>query len=462
VLSVGTAKHRDRFDLAVVAQRLRFAATASLRTAVPPADIATALALILPAVQRLAAPATTATVVAPTSTPTGMSPAERDASLALLRAPDLLPRWLADLDAMGWVGEDDAKTVVVLSAISRLSDEPVWAMLTADAPGERFPALGILAAITPPEQCLHLSRLTDSALFHGGTDALKHKLLILDDLAGLSTAASTALRMLQARGVLTATQVERDPVRGGMRTRVVEARGPLTVLTATSSRVSPSLAASFVDVPLDDSAAQSQRLLAARQRVVAPADRERIATRWIHAQRLLRALPVTIPSDVTLPDMIRKHRALLAPFIGFVNASALLHQHQRPLIDGCIIATAADVELARHAVAPLATQVVGGLTARAQAAMTALSGLSSTTFTLADLRRLLPDWSRGTACRAVEDLVAADCVVALRQRSGARTEYQLLASPSSASTSSRESDLLTCSGPAQPTWAGLTREAVNG
>ncbi len=456
VLTVGTAKHRDRFDLAIVAQRLRFAATASLRTTVPPADIAAALALILPAVQRFAAPATTAAVAAPTPTPTGMSSAEREAALSLLRAPDLLPRLLADLDALGWVGEAEAKTVVLLAAISRLSDEPVWAMLTADAPSERFPALRILAAITPPEQCLHLSRLTDSALFHGGADALRHKLLILDDLAGVGTAVATALRVLQARGVLTATQVERDPVRGGMRTRVVEARGPVAVLTATSASVPAALASQFVDVALDESPAQAERLLAARQRVTTPTDRERLATRWITAQRLLRALPVTIPSDVAIPAIISRHRALHAPFVGFVCASALLHQYQRPLIDGRVIATAADVDLARRAVAPLATQVVGSLTARAQAAMTALSGLSSTTFTLADLRRLVPDWSRGTACRAVEDLLAADYAVALRQRSGVRAQYQLMASPIP------RSDLLTCSGPAQPAWAGATREVVNG
>jgi hypothetical protein len=361
---------------------------------------------------------------------------------------------------MGWVGEDEAKTVVLLSAISRFSDEPVWALLTADAPSERFPALGLLAAITPPEQCLHLSRLTDSALFHGGTDALKHKLLILDDLSGIGTAAATALRVLHARGVLTATQVERDSVRGGMRTRVVEAHGPLAVVTATASQVRAPLAASFVGVALDESPAQAQRLLAARQRVVTVAERKRLATRWIHAQRLLRALPVTIPSDVAMPEMISRHRALQEPFIGFVTASALLHQYQRPLINGRVIAIAADVDLAWRALAPLATQVVGGLTARAQAAMTALSALSSTTFTIADVVRLLPDWSPPTVRRAVDDLLTAECVVALRRKNGVRAEFQVVTT--TRVVGDRVDDLVTVPGPFHIGCKGPTREVAHG
>jgi hypothetical protein len=453
-LSVGSAQHRDRFDVAVAPQRLRFAAAAGRRVQRTPALIAADLESLLPLLLALSDPAP---APAATSTlPSGMSQADHAAALALLRSPDLLSCLLADLDALGWVGEDDAKRLCLLSAISRFSDEPVWVALTADDAAERFPALGVMASITPPEHCLRMSRLTDSALFHGGPDALKHKLLILDDVAGIGTAAATALRVLHARGVLTTPQVERDPLRGGMRTRMVEARGPLAVLTACVGAVPSGLAAQVVEVALDESPAHAQRMLAARQRASTPAETLRLTTRWITAQRLLRPLPVTLPGDLRIPATISANRALHASFIGFVTASALLHQYQRPHIDSRLIATTADVDLARRVVEPLTTQAADGLTARARTAITALRGLSSATFTMADLRRLVPDWSRGTTCRAVEDLLAADCVVALRRRSGVRAEYQLVPS------SSHPANLLTCSPPAQPTWAGSSREVANG
>lgn len=455
VITVGTATHRDRFDLAVVAQRLRFASSAGLRTTLPPADIARALELILPAVQRLAAPAAAATTAPAVPTVAGMTAEDRSAAMDLLRAPDVLPRLLADLTTLGWLGDDQATTVVLLSALSRFSDEPVWTALTAELPGERFPALGILAAITPPEHLVHLSRLSDSALFHGGADALCHKLLLLDDLSGIGAAAATALRVLRARGVVTTTQVERDPLRGGMRTRVIEARGPVAVVTATTRGVPAGLAQHVVEVAIDERASAAAPMLAARQCTLASGDRARITTRLMNAQRLLRPLPVTIPHDATVPVAISRHRVLHDPFLGFVRASALLHQHQRPLIDGHLIATAVDVDLATRAVWSLAAQLIDGFGARAQAALTALGALG-TTVTISDLVGRMPDWSLGTVRRAVDDLIAAGCLIPLRRRNGVATEYHV------AADATTRTDLVSLSAPCHPRWQGPTPAVAHG
>jgi hypothetical protein len=162
-LAVGTTQHRDRFDVAVAPQRLRFAAAAGRRVQRTPALIAADLESLLPLLLALNDPAP-APAATSTPSPSGMTEADHAAALTLLRSPDLLKNLLADLDALGWVGEDDAKRLCVLAAISRFSDEPVWAALTCEEAGERFPGLGIIAAITPPEHVVRLSRLTDSAL----------------------------------------------------------------------------------------------------------------------------------------------------------------------------------------------------------------------------------------------------------------------------------------------------------
>lgn len=419
--AVGAATHRDRFDLAVAPQRLRFAAAASRRTGLSPADIARTLDALLPAVQGLAIQSP---VAASSAAPApGMSDAQRAAALDLLRSPDLLPRLLADLDALGWVGDSEAKTLLLLAAISRLGSEPVWAALSADAPSERFPALAILAAITPPEHVLHVSRLTDVALFHGGPDALRHRLLILDDLGRIGGTAATALALLHTRGVLTSTQVERDPVRGGWRTRVIETRGPLAVLAATTAGIPAALRQTLVEVPVDDSPAQAEREFAVRTRLTG--DAAPILARLIDAQRLLHPRQVALPADLAVPALVSRHRALHAPFCGLVAAAALLHQHQRLMLGDRVGATAADVDLASRAILPLAAQFIDGFGARAQTALAALRSHGVADVTLADLARLLPDWSQGTVRRAVEDLIAAGCVVALRRRNGVRATYRL-------------------------------------
>ena len=456
-MTVGTATHRDRFDLAVIAQRLRFASRAGLRTKLPPADIARALELMLPAVQGLSALPSVPMSLPSTPVTPGMSQAERDAALTWLRAPDLLPRFLVDLSSLGWCGTDEAMTVVLLSALSRFSDEPVWATLTAECASERFAMLGILAAITPPEQLLHCSRLSESALFHGAADALRHKLVLLDDLGGIGASAATALRVLRTRGVVSTTQVERDALRGGMRTRIIEARGPVAMVTATTRGVPDGLAQHLVEVAIDASATAATDLLAARQRTsVSAADTARITARLINAQRLLRPLPVTIPSDIAVPVAISRHRVLHDPFLGFVRANALLHQHQRPLLDGCVMAIVSDVEMATRAVWSLAAQLLDGLSARAQAALTAVNALSATSITIADLAARMPDWSLGTVRRAVDDLITAGCLIPLRRRNGVSAAYQVVTR-----TTKRE-DLVSLSPPFHPGWQGLTAEVAHG
>lgn len=452
MMMVGAATHRDRFDLAVIAQRLRFASSAGLRTKLPSADIARALELMLPAVQKLMVviPAE----VTPKTVTTGMSDADRAAAMALLRDPTLMEQITATCDALGWIGESDAKLMIVLAAISRLGDEPVWAALTSESISERFPALGILAAITPPEHVLHISRLTDNALFHGDREALCHKLLILDDLSSISRAAATALRVLHAQGVLNGTQVERDPLRGGLRTRVVQARGPLAMITASATGIPTALAQHVMEVAIDESPDQSARLFAARQRM--PVDAMRAVTRLINAQRLLRPLPVTVPSEIAVPIVISRHRSLHAPFFGLVAASALLHQFQRPALDGRLIATASDVALAQRAVLPLVGQVITGLGARARSALAALTAKAALTCTVADVASLMPGWSTMTARRAVDDLVAAGCLITERRRNGVVATFRRV------DTAVGTGDLFSFSPPFQPTCEALPAELAHG
>jgi hypothetical protein len=451
-LAVGAAIHRDRFDLAVAPQRLRFAAAASHRVKLPPADLARDLESLLPALLRLVEAKPDEPVAPATSVP-GMSDTERDEALTLLRDRALVDRILADLDALGAVGEPEAALVVLLAALSRFGEEPVWACLTASATGERFPLLGILAAITPPDHLLHVSRLTDNALFHGDRDALAHKLLLLDDVGGISPAAVAALKVLQARGVLTGTQVQRDAVRGRMRTIQVEARGPLALVTAATGGVPRALAQQVVEVAVDESPTQAERLCAARQRP--PIAAARIVARLVNAQRLLKPLPVRLPADTAIPVVISRHRALHAPFFGLVAAATLLHQHQRPVLEGALIATAADVALASRAVVPLVGQVVEGLGVRARAALTAVGRLGAPTCTIADVVAVMPGWSAMTVRRAVDDLVAAGCLTPERRRNGVQATYRVV-HPATGS------DLFSFSPPFQATCEGPKPEVAVG
>ena len=458
-IAVGDHCHQEDIDLGVPAQRLRFALCASLRVGLPSAMIANALVDVLPQVQALAQPATVppASVVAH-----AMSVEEHDAALALLRDDHLMDRLLTDMERLGWVGEPETKAIVLLSAISRLAPDPVWIALTATLVSERFPALGILAAITPPEHCIQVARLSDTALHHTDANALRHTVLLLDDATALSPAVATALRVLRSRGSLTASVVERDPLQGVMRTRFTQARGPVAVITAAVGQLPDALAPHLFVVPVDESAEQADRVLAARRRHAAmpgTSQMDEITTRLRQAQCLLEARPVIVPDmeRVAIPPRLARNRTLQDALFGLITASALLHQYQRPFVDGHVVATTTDIDLATRLVTSVALRMHDGLSLRAQRLLTALRAAKVETFTM-EHATALPDWPRSTARRAIDDLIDADYAVALRGRQGQARSYRLLLT--TYDDAEREHGHM--ASPGHATWPAPTPEAACG
>lgn len=453
----GVKRQRDRLDVAVAAQRLRFAAVAGSRLGVAPAVIAQDLQRLLPLLQGLAAPAAAPMRAAGDGLQAGS--ASRTAALTRLRDPDLLSGIAADLATLGCPGDADACARLALVAISRLGTDPLWVALTAADPGERFPALDVLAAITPPEDLIHVSRLSEQALANAEPGALRHRLLLLDDAAAITPAVATALRILHARGSLSVARLERDPVRGQWRTRFVAAEGPLALITATTGDVPEALRAEIVPIPAVPAVHTHQPT----RPCVAPFRQGAAAataiTRLHDLQRCVEPGAVLLPAEgVALPGGMAGMRALRAACDGLIAASALLHQHQRLRCDGQVVATAADVAIATRVVQPLVQAVRDGLSPRAAQLAAALLPVGHAEFDMQTVAAVTPGWSRPTRQRALDDLLVAEEVVALRGRAGQRRSYRRL-------TTQRHLDpgqpahLLT---PAHDSWAGATPHAASG
>jgi hypothetical protein len=430
----GIHEHLDRIDLGAEPQRRRCSSSAALRTGAPALVIAGHLAQLHTAIAALAERAT-APADRAASIPT-LPPDLRAEALALAQAPDLLARIVADLATGGWVGEASAQQFTVLAAISRLTDDPIWMALSGpDAVG-----VDVIAAFTPPEETLRVSRLTDATFYHADPAALRHKLLIIDDASRISAGVATALRVLKRRGALSASRIASDPVRGQTRTAFVEVHGPIAVITAADDAVDPRLQGHLVTVASDESPAQVEAVLAARRQraasVGAAAERERISTRWRNLQRVLAALPVVIPFAAGIPsfgtsvEARRDHDLLLT----LLAAHALLHQHQRTRIDGTVVATEADLAVASALIAARRSARDDGLSRHGRQLLAAITAARFGSFTMEDLDRLLPEWTRYTCRSALDELMACDFISSPRSGRGIARTYRLHA----ASTNARE------------------------
>ena len=355
--------------------------------------------------------------------PVVLTPERTRKARALLATPDLLDRAAHALDALGYVGEEATKRLAYLVATSRLLAHPLSAILMAPSGAGKSDLLDKLALLLPPEVVEYLSRLTPSALYYAGADHLRHKLVIVDEQAGASE-ADYAIRTLQTKGLL------RLAVSVAGRTERFEANGPIALLSGTTrGDLDPENLSRCLELPLDDSPAQTKRIQAAQRRAWAghaPAAVELQA--WQDAQRLVESLDVVIPfaEQLDYPARTTKDRREQQKLLTLVAAHALLHQRQRDKdAQGRLVATPVDYETVHRLLAAVLEQSSDGLSPRAARLYRLLADAEEPL-----TRREIADqigWNYMTSVRALDELVAQELVAVVEKLAPRR--YQVLGAP---------------------------------
>jgi len=141
---------------------------------------------------------------------------EREEALALLERPDLMDQILRDFEAVGYAEEVINKQLGYLVAVSRKLPKPLSLLVEARSSAGKSALQDAILAFVPEEDFLKYSRITDQALFYQDQDALEHKLLVIEEAAGMSGAAYS-IRALTS-GELRVAAVGTDPVTGKLRT----------------------------------------------------------------------------------------------------------------------------------------------------------------------------------------------------------------------------------------------------
>lgn len=402
--------YADVFSMAVSAACQRFAGNAALRCGIPADVISTHLPRLWSAVQELRVQDDSGEDDnAPNLEPTG---AEREDALVRLRSPNLLNSIVVDCATLGWVGEDDAKRISVLTAISRKLPTPLWAVRTMGGTHTREP-VNMLALMTPPEDIVHVSRLSHAALSYQDTHALCHKLILIDDAATLPKDALLALQLLRSRGALSQAVVPRHNLSGSARALVTEVRGPIALVAVSSGNKRHQLGAECCHIPADTSPMHLTAVAAAECAQYATLSRQRdaehavVVTRLHHLQRLLHRLPVVIPfaQRIQFPPTLMRQPGVQTRFLGLIAASALLHQYQRLRHDGHLVADERDFHIAVSLVSLLTAPESSPLGVPATELWTALQHAGMQAFTKPDVFTLLPHWGYASFRTAVADLL---------------------------------------------------------
>jgi DNA primase len=268
-----------------------------------------------------------------------MTDVERDAALALLRAPDLLDKILADFDACGLVGERTNKLIGYLAAVSRKLDRPLAIVVQSSSAAGKSSLMDAVLAMMPEEERIKYSAMTGQSLFYMGETNLQHKILAIVEEEGASR-ASYALKLLQSEGELTIASTGKDPVTGNLITQQYRVVGPVMIfLTTTAIELDEELMNRCIVLSVDEGRKQTEAIHALQRNrrtlsgLMAKQGKDTILTLHRNAQRLLRPLAVVNPYADKLTFLSDKTRTRRdhEKYLTLIDVIVLLHQYQRTI-----------------------------------------------------------------------------------------------------------------------------------
>ncbi|OGB26147.1 MAG: DNA primase [Burkholderiales bacterium RIFCSPLOWO2_02_FULL_57_36] len=371
LVSRGDSFYVDTLDLYSMKQRQSYITHAAIELQIRDDILKTDLGRVLMRLEQLQQETITNSLqpAAPVAHP--ISEAERDAALALLRAPNLVERLQADCTACGLIGEDINKLVVYLAAVSRKLDKPLGIVIQSSSAAGKTSLMDTVLAFVPAEEKVKYSAMTGQSLFYMGETNLKHKALAIVEEEGAAR-ASYALKLLQSEGELTMASTGKDPVTGNLITQPYRVEGPVALLVTTTARdIDEELMNRCLVLSVDESRDQTraihrlQREKRTLEGLVARREKEALITLHQNAQRLLRPIDVLNPyaQFLTFPDQTTRLRRDHEKYLTLIDTIAFLHQYQREIKSDqrggreveYIEATLDDIALANH----IAHEVLG-------------------------------------------------------------------------------------------------------
>jgi hypothetical protein len=267
-----------------------------------------------------------------------MTEADAAQATAALKRPLLLADILADMDTLGYVGEDHNKTIGYLVGVSRKLENPLACVIISQSSAGKSVLSETVERMTPPEEVRMYSRMTQFSVYYEEREGFKHKLLILEERAG-GEEADYPIRSLQSRKRLTLAVPVKDPATNQikMETRTVE--GPIAYMeTTTRPRIHDENATRCFELFLDESEEQTRRIHDRQRRAKTLAgfltlgETEALVRRHHNMQRLLRAIAVVIPyADlIEFPARWLRTRRDNMRFLNLIEVICFLYQRQRP------------------------------------------------------------------------------------------------------------------------------------
>jgi DNA primase len=259
---------------------------------------------------------------------------EKADAIRYLKQSDLLKKLMYDIGKTGIVREELNRLLMYLVFTSRKLDNPLHIYTVGSSgTGKTYLQHGI-ARLIPAEDRIEITSLTNNALYYATKEELDGKLILIEDLDGVSAEAMYMIRELQTSQKLTRTLAERESS-GNIRTikKTVEAR--ITISGTTTKEVYEDNANRAIIIHPDNSIKQNhaiaefQKLKASGK--IDKEEQKKIMTMLQNVQKVLEPVNIINPlaNNLVLPESVSTPRRLMTIYISLIETITYMHQYQR-------------------------------------------------------------------------------------------------------------------------------------
>jgi hypothetical protein len=267
-----------------------------------------------------------------------MSAEEQKEALDILKSTKLLEEITGGFDAMGYIGEKRNKLLGYIATVSRLQPDPLALLILSRSGAGKTSLQDALCKFVPPESAIQYTRLTGQSLFYRDENALKHKVLAIEEEDGMRE-AMYSIKTLISSQKLTIAATRTDAKSGKFSVDEYTVRGPVVVMVSTTNpdALDDETKQRFLVLTIDESPEQTRSILHAQftknthEWYQITSDESSIQKLHHNMQRLLKPLTVTFSRELKLvwPYSRLQMRREQKKFVSLVKAITLLHQYQR-------------------------------------------------------------------------------------------------------------------------------------
>jgi DNA primase len=280
---------------------------------------------------------------------------ERTELESFAKKPKLIKRLNELLGQTGIVGEERNRIFLLIIAISHKMPETLHALVQGSSGSGKTKIVRQVSDCMPPENVTRFTRISDKALYNYPQNYFTNRLLIIEDVDGLSEDAEMAFRELQSSGELRSSvsiKLENGQITGGEKL----VSGPIASMSCTTKGeiYEDNMSRVFL-IAVDESPEQTKRIIDYQNCVAAGAinkeSEEKVKLFMQKFMSIIQPYKVVNPfaQKIQLPEEAHKIRRLNDLFQCFVKMVTLLNQYQRKR-DGRrrLITEVEDIETAVH------------------------------------------------------------------------------------------------------------------